>query len=157
LIDDGHGGSEDTSRYYDYVDWNPVGSSPQFNAPYAPTWMRHFVVTARLKPGSASKVLELLREGPPFDLEESGLERHMIFLADDQLVFMFEGNRAEEEAARLLDQAPVLDKAGQLGRCIEGSPTLPQEVFSWERPPSLEGVMFGPDPGPGDSDGGERD
>jgi hypothetical protein len=109
--------------------------------------VRHFVVTARLKPGAAPEALALLRRGPPFDLEDSGLERHMAFVGDDELVFVFEGEGA----------TPVLDEGGRLGRLIEGEPSLPREVFSWERPAELEGVTFGPDPGPGDSDGGARD
>ena len=119
--------------------------------------MRHFVVTARLRPGAAPKVIELLEEGPPFDLDESGLERHMVFVADDELVCVFEGDRAEEETGRLLEASSVLEGAGRLAEHIEGQPSLPREVFSWERPVELEGITFGPDPGPGDSDGGERD
>jgi hypothetical protein len=111
----------------------------------------HFVVTARLKPGAAAEALELLREGPPFDLAGSGLDRHMAFVGDDELVLVFEGEGAEEKTGRLLEGA------GPLGQLIEGEPCLRREVFSWERPPQLEGVSFGPDPGPGDSDGGERD
>jgi hypothetical protein len=119
--------------------------------------MRHFVVIARLKPGAAPKALELLHQGPPFDLEGSRLERHGAFVGDDELVFVFEGEHAEEEAARLLQSSSLLEDGGRLAQLIEGQPTLPREVFSWERPPDLEGVIFGPDPGPGDSDGGERD
>jgi hypothetical protein len=116
--------------------------------------VRYLVVTARLEPGSAPKVLEILDDGPPFDLEGSGLERHAVFVGDDQLVFLFEGERAEREAARLLDESSVLDSAGRLGQYIEGSPTFPREAFSWERSVDLEGVAYGPDPGPGDSEGG---
>jgi hypothetical protein len=119
--------------------------------------VRHFVVTARLKPGAAAEVHELVRGGPPFDLEESGLERHMAFVGDDELVFVFEGERAEEKTGRLLEASAALAGAGRLGELIQGEPSLCREVFSWERPPQLEGVSFGPDPGPGDSDGGERD
>jgi hypothetical protein len=109
--------------------------------------VRHFVVVARLKPGAAPEALALLRRGPLFDLEGSGLQRHVAFVGDDEVVFVFEG-----EAPRF-----VLDEAGPLGRLIDGEPSLPGEVFSWERPAELEGVTFGPDPGPGDSDGGARD
>jgi hypothetical protein len=113
--------------------------------------VRHFVVTARLKPGVAAEALALLREGPPFELEGSGLDRHMAFVGDDELVLVFEGERAEEKTGQFLEGA------GPLGELIQGEPSLWREVFSWERPPQLEGLTFGPDPGPGDSDGGERD
>ena len=116
-----------------------------------------FVITARLKPGSAPEALELIRQGPPFDLEGSRLERHMAFMSDDELVLVFEGVHAAEEARRLLQGSPDPKVTDRLGDLIEGEPTLPREVFSWERPTELEGVTFGPDPGPGDSEGGERD
>ena len=119
--------------------------------------MRRFVVIARLKAGAAPKALELLREGPPFDLDGSRLERHMAFLGDDHLVFVFEGEHAEEEAGRLLQSSTVKEGAGRLGELVDGELTLPREVFSWERPADLEGITFGSDPGPGDSEGGEHD
>ena len=37
---------------------------------------------------------------------------------------------------------------------LRRTPHVPGEVFSWERIFDLEGVSFGPQPGPGDSDGG---
>lgn len=116
--------------------------------------MRRFVVTARLQRGAAPKVAEILRQGPPFELVETTLERHEVFLADDELVLVFEGPHAEREARRLLSDPRVLDRAGRIRAHLKGSPRLPLEVFSWERPRELDGVIFGPDPGPGDSDGG---
>lgn len=81
----------------------------------------------------------------------------MVFVADDELVFLFEGPRADKEVARLLEGANTLERAERLAAHLEGAATFPREVFSWERPQVVEGLSFGPDPGPGDSDGGERD
>ena len=112
------------------------------------------MVTAKLKRGSFDRVRALLREGPPFDLEGTSLERHQVFLGRDQLVFVFEGPRAEAEVRRLLDERGVLSRAGRLAPHIAGLPRLPEEVFGWERPVELDGISFGPQPGAGDSDGG---
>ena len=116
--------------------------------------MYRFVVTARLCEGSGPKVAQILREGPPFDIERTSLERHEVFLTGDEVVFLFEGPHAEEEARRLLSSRRVLSQAGRIGLHIEGQPRLPAEVFSWERPPRSDGVAFGAQPGPGDSEGG---
>ena len=50
--------------------------------------------------------------------------------------------------------AEVLGQVLRIGEYLTGAPSAPQEVFSWRRPRELDGVTFGPTPGPGDSDGG---
>ena len=116
--------------------------------------MRRVVVTAQLKPGSLERVREILREGPPFDLASTSLERHQVFLGADQLVFLFEGSHADEEVSRVLRDLRVLGRAGRLARHLERASVVPMEVFGWERCEEMEGVSFGAQPGPGDSDGG---
>ena len=116
--------------------------------------MSRFVISCPLAPGSGAAVRELLEEGPPFDLESTSLDRHEVFLAGDELIFVFEGPRAREEAERLMASPEVRDRAGRLGALMAGAPQLPEEVYSWERPEELEGLNFGSTPGPGDSDGG---
>jgi len=116
--------------------------------------VRRFVVSVPLRRGAAPKVREILREGPPFDLETTSLERHFVFLAGDELLFLFEGDRADEEAERLLKDPRVLGQASRIGVHLAGRPRVPEEVFGWERPEPLDGLSFGPQPGPGDSEGG---
>ena len=119
--------------------------------------MQHFLITVRLRRGSSETVREILREGPPFDLSETSLERHSVFLTGDELAFLFEGHHAEDEAGRLLSRPDVFGQASRLAKHFAGRPRLPQEVFSWSRPERLDGVDFGPLPGPGDSEGGPID
>lgn len=116
--------------------------------------MRRFIVTASLRDGTADRIAEILREGPPFDLAETSLERHEVFLGDDELVFVFEGPGADAEARRLFKNPHVLNRLRRIRPHLQATPRLPREVFSWERPPQMDGVFFGADPGPGDSDGG---
>lgn len=116
--------------------------------------MWRFILTARLKRGAFTRVREILREGPPFDLAGTSLERHQVFLARDEIVFVFEGLHAEEEVRHLLSDPGVLGRTGRLVRHLQGLPRTLEEVFSWERPIELDGVSFQADPGPGDSDGG---
>ena len=115
--------------------------------------MSRFVVTARLREGSRHEVATLLEHGPPFDIERTSLERHEVFLGENEVVFLFEGPHAEAEARRLLFDARVASHARPISGDIQGPAELPAEVFRWERAPSLDGVSFGAQPGPGDSDG----
>jgi hypothetical protein len=92
-----------------------------------------FLVTLRLKPGAAVEAGRILRDGPPFDVESSRLERHFVFLAADEIVFLFEGEHAAAEARRLLADPSVITQASRLGPLVQGTPRMPQEVFAWER------------------------
>jgi hypothetical protein len=95
--------------------------------------MSRFLVTARLKPGAAAEASSILREGPPFDLEASRFERHYVFLAGDEIIFLFEGEHAAGDARRLLADAGVMKQASRLAALVEGPPQRPVEVFAWER------------------------
>lgn len=116
--------------------------------------MHRFVLTADLRRGSAPQVARILREGPPFDIDRTSLERHEVFLSEDEIVFLFEGPHAEREAGRLLSGAGALAQAGRIGGHLRGRPRTPEERFTWERPQRLDGVAFGAQPGPGYSEGG---
>ena len=115
------------------------------------------MISVTLKRGSAAAVRQILREGPPFDLEQTPLERHLVFLTRDELVFLFEGEHAEEVAKRLLKSPRVLGQASRIGAHIRGKPRVPEEVYAWERTETLVGVNFGPYAGPGDSEGGQTE
>jgi hypothetical protein len=116
--------------------------------------VRRFLVTARIRRGSKDAVRAILRQGPPFQLPDTSLTRHTVFLAGDEIVFLFEGVHADEEVRRLVHQPDVLGQASRIGAHLTGRPRFPEEVFSWERPELVEGLSFGPLPGPGDSEGG---
>ncbi len=53
--------------------------------------MQRIAVVAKLRPGTAEQAARLIELGPPFDPLDNGLERHMVFLAADTAVFVFEG------------------------------------------------------------------
>jgi hypothetical protein len=114
--------------------------------------MSRFLVTAKLRRGSKEAVRAILREGPPFQLPETSFERHTVFLAGDEIVFLFEGVHAEEQVRRLPRKCSVRPAGSAFH--LTGRPRMPEEVFSWERPEIVAGLSFGPLPGPGDSEGG---
>ena len=116
--------------------------------------VRRLMVIAKVRRGSKEAVRAILREGPPFELPETSLERHAVFLAGDEIVWLFEGVHAEQEVERLIGDPRGLGRASRIGLHLAGRPRLPEEVFSWERPEVVPGLSFGPLPGPGDSEGG---
>jgi hypothetical protein len=59
--------------------------------------MDRFVLTARLKPDGRRRALALLAEHSAFGMElETYLDRHTIFLTETEVIFLFEGNGAQE-------------------------------------------------------------
>jgi hypothetical protein len=116
--------------------------------------MGRFLASVRLKSGSRAAVREALRRGPLFDLEPTSLERHAAFLAGDELILLFEGEHADRVAKELLERADVLGAGDGIGAHVAEAPRAAEELFAWERLPELDGIAFGPQPGPGDSEGG---
>ena len=116
--------------------------------------MHRVVLTAAIRPGHEDEIRRLLEEGPPFDLGSTSFERHEIFIAEGRIVFLFEGIHAERELERLLHDPATLGAAGGLAEHLDELPVVAAEAFSWERPTETEGLSWGAQPGPGDSEGG---
>ena len=53
--------------------------------------MERVVITARLNEGSEERARELIAAGPPFDPSQAGLTHHGVYLGNDVVVFVFEG------------------------------------------------------------------
>ena len=63
-------------------------------------------------------------------------------------------------AVRRDDRAPWEDvsawrEGSRWERCLESGPRFAEIMHAWEPPGKLEGLFFGPLPGPGDSEGGD--
>ena len=57
--------------------------------------MEQLAIVARLKPGAEDEARKLIEEGPPFEIADSGLERHTIYLSAGEVVLVFEGREVE--------------------------------------------------------------
>jgi hypothetical protein len=53
--------------------------------------MARVAIVARLKEGGGPRAAELIAAGPPFELAETGLTRHSVYLSAGEVVFVFEG------------------------------------------------------------------
>jgi hypothetical protein len=98
--------------------------------------LQRLAVVVHLKPGTRDRAASLVAERPPFDLEESGLDRHAVYLSDDEAVFVFEGADVEWQLDDLLDDFfhPTVQKAIEEWRpLLEGEPRVATEAYSWDR------------------------
>jgi hypothetical protein len=116
--------------------------------------MSRAVVVLPLREGTSDRAAELLRHGPPFDPEEIGLDRHHVFLTDEEAVFVFEADDLAA-AERLVGNERFWSAAAAWKDLVAGPPRLADDAYSWIRPNPPEDVSFEPTPGPGDSDGGD--
>jgi len=116
--------------------------------------MGRAVVVVPLLEGAREKAAELLRGGPPFDPEEVGLERHQVFVTEDEVVFLFEADDLDA-AERLIANETFWRAAAAWRSLIAGPPRWAEDAYSWVRPSLLDDVTFEATPGPGNSDGGD--
>ena len=89
-------------------------------------------VIAKLRPGSRARATEILAQGSPYELGETGFLRHSVFLAEDTVVFVFEGSGIEELVRALVDDPTRSAGFSVWGPLLEGTPALAREEFHWE-------------------------
>jgi hypothetical protein len=112
------------------------------------------VVVLPLKEGVQERAAAVLEQGPPFDPEQAGLERHQVFLTDREAIFVFEAE-AGDALDRLVKDTTLWGAAAAWKELVAGPPRLAEEAFSWVRAHPDEYISSAPSPGPGDSDGGD--
>ena len=101
--------------------------------------MKRLAIVARLKKGSESRASKLIAAGPPFDLEQTGLARHSIYLSATEVIFVFEGHEVEWRVDDLLDEPFRLEMFRALDQwraIVDGLPRIARESFEWERDPA---------------------
>jgi hypothetical protein len=116
--------------------------------------MSRAVVVLPLREGASERAAELLRGGPPFDPGTVGLERHHVFLTEEEAVFVFEAD-TPDAAQRLIGEGSFWSAASAWKELVAGPPRLAEDAYSWVRPQTFDDVSFEPTPGPGNSDGGD--
>jgi len=95
--------------------------------------MQRVAVVATLRPGTSEQAEKLVELGPPFDPLEQGFERHMVFLAADAAVFVFEGGDARSLLAAFT--GPGAQSAlGAWESLVDGTPKIAREAYSWISP-----------------------
>ena len=98
--------------------------------------IRNVAIIARLKDGCEVQAAELLAEGPPFDLEEHGFDRHVAYLSSGEVMFVFEGVDVDATLDDMVGDPFIPALADALDRwrpLIEGDPRVARAAFEWNR------------------------
>lgn len=115
--------------------------------------MGRVVIVVPLKEEAHRDVPNLLRRGPPVEVDR--LNGYKAFLSSREAVIVLEGPGLGLDDGRPWDDLTAWRDGSRWARCAASSPRIAASVHSWERTDDLEGVFFGPQPGPGDSEGGD--
>lgn len=96
--------------------------------------MEQLALIARLKPGAEPRAAELIAQGPPFDISESGLQQHLVFLSADEVVFLFVAHEVEWIVDALVDEPFHWELLGAMDEwrpLVEDHPRIARCVYSW--------------------------
>lgn len=99
--------------------------------------MQRLVVVAPLAKGSEEKAAELIAGGPPFEPEDTALERHGVYLSAGEVVFVFEGVDVEKQVDELMgdfERPAVRDAIRAWEPLLAESLRVAEEAYFWERP-----------------------
>jgi hypothetical protein len=105
--------------------------------------MNRLIIVARLKPGVHEEAEKLLEEGPPFEPDELGLERHAAYITSGDVVFVFEAPEVEWIVNDLIDDPRIADSFAPWEPLLEGSPRVAHERYFWSREQEKLGVGLG--------------
>lgn len=95
--------------------------------------MSRLVLVVPLREDTGERVRELLREGPPFELETTHLAGHEVYLTDEEAVFVFE-SVGDEPPLELRAGDPALREAASAWReVIAGRPRKAETAYEWHR------------------------
>jgi hypothetical protein len=90
-------------------------------------------VVVPIKRGTAEAARRLIEEGPPFDVDSLGLERHHVFVSEREVVFFFEGDSTTAAVDALSQSTRVLNAAVRWRGVLAGRARLAEERFGWTR------------------------
>jgi hypothetical protein len=100
-----------------------------------PAAVKRIAIVGHLKPGAQERANELLSQGPPFDLASGGFDRHIAFISDSEVVFVFEGDEVEwklDDVVSDFFRAGLQQALGQWRELIDGEPKLAEQAYFWQ-------------------------
>ncbi|MBV8256406.1 MAG: hypothetical protein JOZ56_06490 [Actinobacteria bacterium] len=95
--------------------------------------MNRLAVVVPLRPERVADAQALIAEGPPFDLSETDLEEHYIFISGNEAVFVFNGPDAKAVLEQVVGESHVWEAASEWRKCLDGKPRLAETAFAWKR------------------------
>lgn len=98
-------------------------------------------VRVPIRPERAEELRQLVRHGPPFDpCALDGLDRHVVFVGEADVVFIFEGSNVQAAVEGLLRKPRVWVAATAWRECLAGRPVLVERAYAWSSNPPRSGV-----------------
>ena len=89
-------------------------------------------VVATLVPGSRARAAEIIAKGAPYGLRLAGFRRHSVYLAEEAVVFVFEGQRIEGLVRELVNDPALSAAFGVWAPLLQATPVLAREEFHWQ-------------------------
>ena len=117
--------------------------------------MGSVAVVVPLRDVAFDEVRALLERGPPLDPQDGAVESYWGFLSRREAVLVFEGAGIDGDDGTPWKDLTRWRDGARWRRCAASAPRGAHNVHSRLRPPDLDGIFFGPQPGPGDSEGGD--
>jgi hypothetical protein len=97
--------------------------------------MDRFVLAARLKPDGYQRAQALLAEHSALSSEdlEKAFDRHVIFMSESEVIFLFEGEGAHESVRALFNDPVRSALIGHWLPLFDGPLHRAEEAYLWER------------------------
>ena len=95
--------------------------------------MQRLAVIARLKPDAEERAAELIKEGPPFDPQGTGFQRHSVYLTGNEVIFVFEGGLLNGLLKSVLEVPQTSARFHAWEPLIDGMPRVAREAYFWQR------------------------
>ena len=93
---------------------------------------KRVAVVATLLPASRERAAEIIAKGAPYGLRLAGFRRHSVFLAEEAVVFVFEGQGIEGLVRDLVNDPSISAAFGAWAPLLQGTPVLAREEFYWQ-------------------------
>jgi hypothetical protein len=105
--------------------------------------MNRLMIVARLKQGMHEEAERILQQGPPFDPEQLGFQRHGAYISSQEVVFVFEAPEVEWIVNDLIDDAVISAVFEPWEQVVEGTPRVAHERYFWSPEQNKLGVGLG--------------
>jgi hypothetical protein len=92
---------------------------------------RRVAIVLPLRPESRDAVRTLLADGPPFDPQLLGLDRHDVYLTATEAIFIFESKLGADALEPLLQEPALWESAAAWHDHLAGVPQIAEDIYSW--------------------------
>ena len=93
--------------------------------------MQRVAVTAQLRSGVEAEARKLIHAGPPYDVRDAGFTAHSVFVGNELVVFLFEGDDVERRLSELAHDPARVAAFGAWAGLLAHSPHIAHEVYHW--------------------------